>query len=98
MFWPHLLCVSRFFQAEDQEEGRDPHASPEAFDTLKSFRQVRFLFFRAAIPGFFVLLLDRSVCSRRSVVLTPVLVNSLDVLHDMGYLGVKYGRIGLVSN
>ncbi len=27
-------------QAEDQEEGRDPHASPEAFDTLKSFRQV----------------------------------------------------------
>ncbi|CAN0103186.1 unnamed protein product, partial [Scytosiphon promiscuus] len=25
--------------AEDQEEGRDPHASPEAFETLKSFRQ-----------------------------------------------------------
>lgn len=34
-------CVSRFLQAQDQEEGRDPHASPEAFDTLKSFRQVR---------------------------------------------------------
>ncbi|CAN0187013.1 unnamed protein product, partial [Ectocarpus sp. 8 AP-2014] len=26
-------------EAEDQEEGKDPHASPEAFDTLKSFRQ-----------------------------------------------------------
>lgn len=35
------MFVERLPQAEDQEEGRDPHASPEAFETLKSFRQVK---------------------------------------------------------